>query len=98
MEKSLQLRIATLALWLATIALAGCQTAAPRPDYATLAKEADEGQNVSVDALRAAFLAAPDFDARMEQLAPLEQQAMQLMVDEPLRLGAVGSATLNVYY
>jgi len=99
MDIPLQIRIATWALLAAQLTLAGCQTAAPRhPDYATLAKEADEGQNVSVAELRAAFLAAPDFDQRMQQLAPLEQQALQLMVDEPLRLGAVGSATLNVYY
>jgi len=99
MDKPLQIRIATLALFAALFALAGCQTAAPRhAEYTTLAKEADEGQNVSVADLRAAFLAAPDFDQRMQQLAPLEQQALQLMVDEPLRLGAVGSATLNVYY
>jgi TPR repeat protein len=98
MDKPLQNRIASLVLFAALFTLAGCQTAAPRPDYETLAKAADDGQNVSVAELRAAFLAAPDFDQRMQQLAPLEQQALQLMVDEPLRLGAVGSATLNVYY
>jgi len=98
MDKPLQIRIATLALFAVLFTLAGCQTAAPRPDYATLAKSADDGKDVSVAELRAAFLAAPDFDQRMQQLAPLEQQALQLMVDEPLRLGAVGSATLNVYY
>ena len=69
-----------------------------RPDYATLYKAADEGEPVSVEELRAAFLAAPDFDERMQQLAPLEQQALGMMVDEPLRLGAVGSAILNLYY
>ena len=53
----------------------------PRPDYTTLAKAADAGEPVSVDDLRAAFLAAPDFDDRMRQLAPLEQQALQLMID-----------------
>ena len=98
MENPLQKRIATVALSLALIALAGCQTASPPPDYATLAQAADEGEAVSVDQLRAAFLAAPDFDQRMQQLAPLEQQALQMMVDEPLRLGAVGSAILNLYY
>ncbi len=98
MENPLQIRFATLALWLTLIALTGCQTAAPRPDYSTLAKAADTGEPVSVDELRAAFLAAPDFDDRMRQLAPLEQQALQLMVDEPLRLGAVGTAILNLYY
>ncbi len=102
MEASLHMRTATLAhrmaLWLTLIALAGCQTAGPRPDYETLYKAADEGQNVSADELREAFLASPDFDQRMQDLAPLEQQALGMMVDEPLRLGAVGSAILNLYY
>jgi TPR repeat protein len=98
METPLQMRIATAALSLVLVALVGCQTAAPRPDYATLAQAADDGKPVSVADLRAAFLAAPDFDKRMQQLAPLEQQALAMMVDEPLRLGAVGSAILNLYY
>jgi TPR repeat protein len=102
MEVPLHMRTATLAhrmaLWLTLIALAGCQTAAPRPDYDTLYKAADDGEPVSVEELRDAFLAAPDFDQRMQQLAPLEQQALGMMVDEPLRLGAVGSAILNLYY
>jgi TPR repeat protein len=98
MDIPLQMRIATMAFWLALIALTGCQTAGPLPDYTTLAEAAEADTAVSVDDLRAAFLAAPDFDERMQQLAPLEQQALQLMVDEPLRLGAVGSAILNLYY
>jgi len=99
MENPLQMRIATMAFWIALIALAGCQTAPhPPADYATLSQAADDGKPVSVDELRAAFLAAPDFDQRMQKLAPLEQQALQMMVDEPLRLGAVGSAILNLYY
>jgi len=99
MENPLQMRIATMAFWIALIALAGCQTAPhPPADYATLSQAADDGKPVSVDELRAAFLTAPDFDQRMQKLAPLEQQALQMMVDEPLRLGAVGSAILNLYY
>ena len=90
--------LAPVALWLTLIVLTGCQTAASPPDYTTLAKAADAGESVSVDDLRAAFLAAPDFDDRMQQLAPLEQQALAMMVDEPLRLGAVGSAILTLYY
>ena len=70
MEVPLHMRTATLAhrmaLWLTLIALAGCQTAAPRPDYDTLYKAADDGEPVSVEELRDAFLAAPDFDQRMD--------------------------------
>lgn len=98
MEIPLPIRFATCAFVLTLFALTGCQTAPPHPDYTTLAKAADAGEPVSVDELRAAFLAAPDFDERMRELAPLEQQALQLMVDEPLRLGAVGSAILTLYY
>jgi TPR repeat protein len=92
------MRNATLALWVALLALTGCQTAKPPPDYASLAKAAEAGERVSAEALRAAFIAAPDFNARLQELAPLEQQALQMIDDEPLRLGAVGGAILNIYY
>jgi TPR repeat protein len=92
------MRIATAALWLALIALTGCQTAAPLPAYSVLAKSAEAGDPVSAEDLRAAFVAAPDFNDRLQELAPLEQQALQMMADEPLRLGAIGSAILNIYY
>ena len=49
-------------------------------------------------ALRAALLAAPDFDERLRQLTLLERQALALLADEPLRLGAIGSAILDSYY
>ncbi len=102
MDTQLQIRTASLALWFALISalisLAGCQTAAPPPSYETLSKAADAGKTVSVEALRKAFFAAPDFDQRMQKLAPLEQQALQMMADEPLRLGAVGTAIVNLYY
>jgi tetratricopeptide (TPR) repeat protein len=92
------MRIVTLVAWIALAALTGCQTAKPPPDYATLAKAAEAGQPVSAAALRAAFMAAPDFNERLQKLTPLEQQALQMMADEPLRLGAMGSAILNIYY
>ncbi len=98
MDTLLQMRTVSLALWFVLISLAGCQTATPPPDYEALSKAADAGQSVSVEELRTAFLAAPDFDQRMQKLAPLEQQALQMMADEPLRLGAVGTAILNLYY
>jgi TPR repeat protein len=93
------MRIANLAFWLALVALTGCQTATPPlPPYSVLAKEAESGAPVSAEALRAAFIAAPDFNDRLQQLAPLETDALQMVADEPLRLGAMGSAILNIYY
>jgi TPR repeat protein len=93
------MRIATLASWLVLAVLAGCQTTAPPlPAYTVLAKEAESGAPVSAEDLRAAFIAAPDFNDRLQQLAPLETEALQMMADEPLRLGAMGSAILNIYY
>jgi TPR repeat protein len=46
---------------------------------------------------REAFISAPDFDKRISRLLELEQQALQLAVDEPLKLGSIGSAILDVY-
>lgn len=93
------LRIPKLAVAVLVMATFGCQTAPPRPaDYGSLAERAAAGEMVSVGDLRAAFLASPDFTERMRKLSPLEQQAIALMVDEPLRLGAVGAALLDVYY
>ena len=47
--------------------------------------------------LQAAFLATEDFDQRLRDLFLLERQALALM-DQPLRLGAVGSAILDLHY
>lgn len=87
-----------LLVLLSALVFGGCQTVSPPQEYEPLAAAAAAGEDVSVDALRRAFLTSPDFNERMQQLAPLERQAMQLMDDEPLRLGAVGSAILDVYY
>ncbi len=92
------MRIARLAIGLALCALAGCQIVSAPRDYASLATAADAGLDVAADDLRRAFLTAPDFDTRMEKLASLEQQALDQLVDEPLRLGGTGSAILDVYF
>jgi TPR repeat protein len=91
-------RIHRLAIGLALGALVACQTVPQPRDYDALARAADAGEDVAPMALRDAFLASPDFNDRMEKLAPLEQQALQQMVDEPLRLGATGSAILDIYF
>ena len=54
---------------------------------------------VTVDplALQRAFLETENFDRRLRDLTVLEQQALAL-VDQPLRLGAIGSAILDLHY
>jgi len=46
---------------------------------------------------RQAFLNAPEFVEHLPRLLELEQQALQLAVDEPLKLGSIGTAILDIY-
>jgi TPR repeat protein len=76
--------------------LTGCQTVPP-PTYAELADKVANGETVEVADLREAFLADPELPSNMERLLELEQQALQLVEDEPLKLGSIGSAILDTY-
>ena len=90
---------------------AGCVSTPPPPlpyqalvEAATAAlpleassQSADAAIPVDPAALNRAFLATEDFDRRLRELTLLEQQALALM-DQPLRLGAVGSAILDLHY
>jgi len=49
------------------------------------------------DAARNTLLEYEDLQERLARLAELEQQALQLAVDEPLKLGSIGSAILDLY-
>jgi len=83
--------------WIAALLLlAGCQTAPP--DYGTLADKVNNGEAVAVDRLREAFLATPDLSERLDRLQELERQALVLVADEPLKLGSLGTAILDLYY
>jgi len=88
----------TLAL-VAFILCAGCQSAPPvgDADYADLADKAANGEYVSITDLRDAFLRDEQLPENMERLLELEQQALQLVEDEPLKLGSIGSAILDTY-
>lgn len=81
---------------LAALLLLGCATAPP-PTYDELSASARAGREVDVGELREAFIAAPDFAARMQRLGPLERQAMRIIEEEPLRLGPIGTAILDEY-
>ena len=81
------------------VCVVGCASVSPLPlaSHDELAERAIGGEMVSPGALREALLAAPDFDQRLHQVTLLERQVMALQ-DEPLRLGAPGSAILDLYY
>ena len=82
---------------------AGCATlpAHPPPTYDELAALVADEQAIDaeqVTRLRDAFLATPDFDERIRTVALLEQEAASLLqVEQPLRLGPIGSAILEHY-
>jgi TPR repeat protein len=85
-----------LSVTLAALFVFGCQSA-PQ-DYRTLTERLSAGDDVAPAALREAFLASIDLPERMERLSDLEQQALAIVEDEPLKLGSMGSAMLDTYY
>ena len=73
--------------------LTGCQATAQRPSIV----EHNDQPLPSVAQLRKDFLNQPDAATRYMRLAELEAQALALYSDEPLRLGSIGSAILEIY-
>ena len=71
----------------------GCQTSAPR----ITAVEYKGAPLPSILGLQQEFLSQPDLMTRYLRLSELEAQALALAADEPLRLGSVGSAILEIY-
>ena len=65
--------------------------------YEELAAAIKAGEDVDARALRAAFVATPDFSERMQNISGLETQAIHLIEEEPLRLGPLGSAIVDQY-
>lgn len=92
-------RLATVVLIGALGALAtGCATRVSTPtSYEDLVAQGTDAP-VDVTALRRAFLARSDFDERLRELVGLEAQVLAAIDERPLRLGAVGSAILDLYY
>ena len=87
-------------LTLACLFGAGCATVPvePPPSYDELADQAYETV-VDVDEvirIKRAFLATPDFDERMRAVTLLEDQ-VDVLMEQPLRLGSIGSAILDHY-
>tara|TARA_A100001037_G_scaffold40578_1_gene31669 strand:+ start:19120 stop:20739 length:1620 start_codon:yes stop_codon:yes gene_type:complete len=74
----------------------GCQSTPV--DYGSILDKPSNGEQVSIDRLNDALLNLPDLPRHMERLVDLEQQALQLVEDEPLKLGSIGTAILDIYY
>ena len=86
----MRLLLATPLLLIAT-ALAGCQSAPPDDAAAATLPTA-----ATVAGLRQAFLAEDELPGNLRRLAELELQAMRLAEDEPLKLGAIGTAIVDI--
>ena len=81
------------------LAITGCTTTSSEPaNYVDLIQSVQSGENVSLEDIKLAFLATPDFPQRLQRVSALERQALQLLIDEPLKLGAIGTAILDIYY
>jgi len=78
--------------------LVACQSTPVPKDHGELAALINAGELVSVADLQLALEHAPDIGERFSRLQDLEEQALALMVDEPLKLGAIGTAILDDYY
>ena len=74
----------------------GCATG-PLATYEELAAAVVAGEDVDIAKLRQAFLVAPDFRERVDALGALERDAIELVDEEPLRLGPIGAAIVDRY-
>ena len=84
----------TLGLALGLLALLfGCQSA---PPMAASAAVDERLEPFAPGRIRAEFMAADDLPQRMDRLIELESDAIKLLEYEPLKLGAIGSAILDL--
>ena len=84
-----------LFLTLALLATFGCQSTPL--SYQDLVDRISNDERVSVADIREAFINSPELVERMQRLSELEEQAMQMVADQPLKLGSMGSAILDTY-
>ena len=89
--------VTRLTLVAGLVLLAGCQSAGV-PPYDVLAQDVVDGKTVEASRLRTAFIEREDASAELTKIIELERQALALMVDQPLRLGAIGNAILESNY
>ncbi|MFP6796255.1 MAG: tetratricopeptide repeat protein [Pseudomonadales bacterium] len=81
------------------VVITGCTTTSPSPrSYEDLVQSVQNGEEISIEDIRLSFLSTHDFPKRLQRISTLERQALRLLVDEPLKLGAIGTAILDIYY
>lgn len=85
------------ATWMLSIAIANNLQAAEGNATSLAQIRLTPADAKRLTAQRSAFINAPDLTKRLERLQNFEQQALQLAVDEPLKLGSIGSAILDIY-
>ena len=85
------------ALALAALVL-GCQSAPPPPPLEATDEVIDNPGPAAAAQLRRTFRSGDGFVERLERLIELEGQALNLAEYEPLKLGALGSAILDLNY
>jgi TPR repeat protein len=90
------MRSHTILLTAALVMSWGCQTTPPLT-YDQLSDKVANGEQVQAGDLRTAFLRDPKLPTKMERLLDLEQQALSIVEDEPLKLGSRGQAILDTY-
>lgn len=86
-----------LALTALLFLLAACQSTRTPPAYPVLVERINAGEEVAVSDLRQSFMNRDDLGTVFPQLQELERQALAIIEDEPLKLGAIGTAILDIY-
>ena len=79
------------------VLLTACQSAQAPATALAPTIDAKTEPGLSVADQREAFFEQSDSQDRSERLTELEAQALQLIEDEPLRLGSLGNAILELY-
>ena len=87
-------KILIFGLSISILASSACQTGSS-PN--TQASATESGSLERQGDHRQSFVNEPDYIERLKRLLELENQALQLAVDEPLKLGSIGSAILDIY-
>lgn len=85
-----------------TLVIMGCQNTVPKPpDTGPLPGTAEitESTNAEITGAineRTNFLADPELEEKLRAVLAFERQALQLLNDQPLRLGAIGAAIIEL--
>ena len=83
-------------IWLTSLLL-GC-AASPTLTYEEIVLQSSNEPPTNVGEIKRSFLNTIDLVERVEKITPLEEQVLAILEDEPLKLGAIGTAILDQNY